>query len=253
MAESLLVLKIGGNEIDDPAFLAELGRAVADLPERPVIVHGGGKEIGQLQLSLGLPYQVVSGLRVTTEPVLQVVEMVLSGLVNKRLVATLINAGVPALGLSGVDVGLMRVEKLIHPDGDLGWVGRVAEVNVEAIHSLLSLGLALVISPISLGSDGRTYNVNADSAAAAVAAALGAPALAFVTNVPGVLTGTGVAEQLTSRQVEDLIQAGVIRGGMLPKVRAALEALDQGVAAVKILDLDGLRADRGTRIVGSDG
>jgi acetylglutamate kinase len=243
------VLKIGGNEIDNPAFLAELARVVAMLPDRPVIVHGGGKEIGQLQMDLGIPYQVLSGLRVTSDAVLRVVEMVLNGLVNKRLVTALVNAGVPALGLSGVDLGLLRVEKMQHPDGDLGWVGQVVEVNAEAVRALLAMGLALVISPISLGRDGHTYNVNADHAAAALAAALGASALAFVTNVPGVLTDGGLVEQLTAQQTRELIQAGVISGGMVPKVQAALDALDHGVVAVKIVDLHGLQTGGGTELI----
>jgi acetylglutamate kinase len=243
------VLKIGGNEIDNPAFLAELARVVAMLPDRPVIVHGGGKEIGQLQMDLGIPYQVLSGLRVTSDAVLRVVEMVLNGLVNKRLVTALVNAGVPALGLSGVDLGLLRVEKMQHPDGDLGWVGQVVEVNAEAVRALLAMGLALVISPISLGRDGHTYNVNADHAAAALAAAVGASALAFVTNVPGVLTDGGLVEQLTAQQTRELIQAGVISGGMVPKVQAALDALDHGVVAVKIVDLHGLQTGGGTELI----
>jgi acetylglutamate kinase len=243
------VLKVGGNEIDNPAFLAELAQAVATLADRPVIVHGGGKEIGQLQMDLGIPYQVLSGLRVTSDAVLRAVEMVLNGLVNKRLVAALVNAGVPALGLSGVDLGLLRVEKLLHPDGDLGWVGQVVEVNTEALRALLAMDLVPVISPISLGQDGHTYNVNADHAAAALATGLGASVLAFVTNVPGVLTDAGLAEQLTARQTRELIEAGIISGGMVPKVRAALEALDHGVAAIKIVDLHGLKTGGGTTFV----
>jgi acetylglutamate kinase len=222
------VLKVGGNEIDNPAFLAELAQAVATLADRPVIVH------------------VLSGLRVTSDAVLRAVEMVLNGLVNKRLVAALVNAGVPALGLSGVDLGLLRVEKLLHPDGDLGWVGQVVEVNTEALRALLAMDLVPVISPISLGQDGHTYNVNADHAAAALATGLGASVLAFVTNVPGVLTDAGLAEQLTARQTRELIEAGIISGGMVPKVRAALEALDHGVTAIKIVDLHGLKTGGGT-------
>jgi acetylglutamate kinase len=240
------VLKIGGNEINNSAFLTELAQVVAMSADRPVIVHGGGREIDKLQMDLGIPYQVLSGLRVTNNAVLRVAEMVLNGLINKRLVAALVHAGVPALGLSGVDLGLLRVQKLIHPDGDLGWVGQVVDVNTDLLRALLAMGLVPVISPISLGQDGHIYNVNADHAASALATALDASALAFVTNVPGVLTDDGPARQLTVDQARELIRAGTISGGMVPKVQAALDALNQGVRAVKIVDLHGLKVDGGT-------
>jgi len=249
MNDSRLVIKIGGNEVDDPQFLAGLVGAVKNLRARQlIIVHGGGKEIARLQQALGLAPSFIEGLRVTDTPSLDVAEMVLSGLVNKRLVARLETAGVPAIGLSGVDLGLIRAEKMTHPGGDLGWVGRIVEVRTQALEALLAQGLVAVVSPISLGVDGHTYNVNADHAALAVARALNVSQLIFVSNVPGVLIGEEVVPRLTSREAEAWIQSGQISGGMVPKVRSALEGVAAGIGEVRITNLTGLQAGSGTSL-----
>ena len=200
MDSAPLVIKVGGNEIDQEDFLAKLVAAVAGVRKgaAPIIVHGGGKEIACWQERLGLVPHFVEGLRVTDEESLAVAEMVLSGLVNKRLVAHLVAAGVPAVGLSGVDWGLIRVEKMMHPAGDLGQVGRIVKVRPNGLETLTRQGVVPVISPISLGLDGQTYNVNADHAALSVAAALGAESLVFVTNVPGVLIDEQPIPHLTA-------------------------------------------------------
>ena len=246
-----IVLKIGGNEIDDEAFLAGLVEALGALKREaaPVLVHGGGKEIAQLQKALGIEPRFVEGLRVTDEASLRVAEMVLSGAVNKRLVGRLVAGGIAAAGLSGVDGGLLRVRRMEHPAGDLGWVGEVTAVEPTLVRLLVERGVVPVISPISLGLDGRTYNVNADQAATALARALGARSLAFVTNVPGVLSAGRVMAALTAGQAEDWIAQGVISGGMVPKVRAALAVLAGGVPEARIVDLAGLRVGGGTRFV----
>jgi acetylglutamate kinase len=250
MDQSKLVIKFGGNEADDPHFVAGLVEAVQELQNvQPVIVHGGGKEIARLQTALNIVPQAIEGLRVTDSQSLDVAEMVLSGLVNKRLVARLVSAGVPAIGLSGVDGGLIRVEKMIHPAGDLGWVGRVVDVNITLLSSLLEQGLLAVISPISLGLDGHTYNVNADHAAVAVAVALRAAQLVFVSNVPGVLINGQVVACATARQAEEWIASGQVYGGMVPKVRSALEGVAAGIREVRITHLAGLRAGTGTTFV----
>ncbi len=150
----MLVLKVGGNEIDDVNFLHGFAQTVAALGEMPVVVHGGGKEIADLQAKFGLVPHFVDGLRVTDETVLAIAEMVLSGRVNKRIVATLIQAGVDAIGLSGVDRGLIRVEKMEHPAGDLGRVGRVVGVRSDILLQIVAQRVVPVISPISLGADG---------------------------------------------------------------------------------------------------
>src|SRR5215207_1963658 len=147
---SNLVLKIGGNEIDDPAFVAELARVVAGLRPAPVLIHGGGKEIGAIQRALGGEPRFVGGLRVTDEYALKAAEMVLCGLVSTRLVAALLAAGADAQGLSGVDRGLIRVEKQEHRESDLGRVGRPVAVRAEVLRDLLDQSVVPVVAPISL-------------------------------------------------------------------------------------------------------
>jgi acetylglutamate kinase len=243
----MLVLKVGGNEIDDPQFLNGFARAVAAMPDTPVIVHGGGKEIAELQLKFGLTPRFVEGLRVTDETSLAIAEMVLSGRVNKRIVVALLHAGVDAMGLSGVDRGVVRVEKMQHPAGDLGRVGKVVGVRGEVLHDFVARKIVPVVSPISLGDDGA-YNVNADSVACAIASALNADAVVFVTNVAGVMAAPHdrVIPSLTAREAEALIKSQVIRGGMIPKVRAALDAVAGGAKAARITNLDGLMNGSGT-------
>lgn len=244
-----LVLKIGGNDIDDAEFLTELVRIVAELRPLPVLVHGGGKEIGQLQKVLGGEPQFVGGLRVTDKTALRSAEMVLCGTVSTRLVAALVRAGVDAQGMSGVDRGLIRVEKVQRADGDLGFVGTPTAVRGEVLAELLHAGIVPVVAPISLGAD-STYNVNADEAAGAIAEALGDAEVVFVTNVPGVLVDGTLAERLDRQQVIELIESGVITGGMIPKVQSALAALDVGVQSARITNLAGLETGAGTVVSG---
>jgi acetylglutamate kinase len=254
-----VVLKIGGNELDDATFVDGLVDALRLLrgARAVAVVHGGGKAIAGLQARLHLEPRFVDGLRVTDDASLDVAEMVLSALVNKRLVGRLVAEGIPSVGLSGVDGGLFRVVKIDHQQHDLGWVGEIQETHVDVVDTLLGQGITPVVSPISLGLDGHTYNVNADHAAAALACALGAGELVFVSNVPGVLgecaTADGEIEQaaecipaLTPGEVDEMVAAGTIHGGMVPKVRSALQALEAGVPQVRITDLAGLCADGGT-------
>lgn len=244
------VLKIGGNELADPAFLPALAEAVAGLGEPVVIVHGGGKSIADMQLRLGLEPRKVEGLRVTDEPSLEVAQMVLSGQANKAIVRALLAVGVQALGISGVDGGLLRCHKKEHPTIDLGLVGEIDEVNSGLLNTLLRSQLTPVVSPISLGHNGALYNVNADEAAAAIATALKASTLSFVSNVRAVMGKSGEEiECLTAPATNELIAQGVIRDGMVPKVQAALDVVSRGVPEVIIRDLDGLRTGAGTRFV----
>jgi acetylglutamate kinase len=243
------VTKIGGNELDTPGFLEALARdlALRQRAGRPsVVVHGGGRDIAALQTQLGIEPVKVDGLRVTDVASLDVAEMVLSGRANKRIVRALLAAGLDAVGLSGVDGRLLTARKKAHPTADLGLVGEVTAVRGHLLLRLLADNLTPVISPISLGDDGQTYNVNADEAAAAIAAALGAATLDFVSNVPGVLAGGILVPHLSPAAAEALIADGVISGGMIPKVRAALDALARGVPQVRIVDLAGLREGGGT-------
>ena len=246
-----LVLKIGGNQVEDETFLAGFVAAVAGLlaEQAVIIVHGGGKEITDLHARLGVSTETVEGLRATSEESLRLVEMVLNGTVNTRLVRWLVVGGVDALGLSGVDLGLVRVTPLSVAGRSLGRVGQVGTVNGEALLQLLDLGLTPVISPVSLGEDGLTYNVNADHVAAGIAKAVEASRLIFVSNVPGVQVTGRTMRALTVGQIEGLIADGHITGGMIPKVRSATEAVASGVYQAVITDLNGLARGEGTAVV----
>jgi acetylglutamate kinase len=244
---TLRVIKIGGNDIDDPAFVQRLVKAIAAMQPKPVIVHGGGKEIGQIQQALGGEPRFVAGLRVSDDTAMAAAEMVLAGAVNTRLVVALGLAGVDAAGMSGVDRGLIRVTKLVHPEGDLGRVGQPVAVRTAVLWQALEADVVPVIAPISLGDDG-SYNVNADDAAGAIAAALAhdgrgaAVEVTFVTNVPGVKLDGAVVSQLDAPAIESAILSGAIYGGMIPKVRAALAVLAAGAAQARIVDIQGLEA-----------
>ncbi len=240
------VLKIGGNELDNPGFLAGLAEYVAETAVPHIIVHGGGRAIVALEQKVGLQSTKVDGHRVTDREMISVVQMALSGQTNKQIVTALLMAGVDAIGLSGVDGGILRCQKKQHPTADLGYVGEISQVRTELLHQLTKLGLTVVLSPISLGIDGYTYNVNADDAASAVALALQAERLTFVSNVPGVLANGRILPHLTPTQTETLISDGIITDGMVPKVRAALTTIAQGVQQTQIVNLAGLLSNSGT-------
>lgn len=251
----VIVLKVGGNELDDADFLAGLTnavRAVIDRGSFPVIVHGGGKAIAAYQEKLGLTPRFLDGLRVTDDASLDVAEMVLSGLMNKRIVRALVNAGIRAAGLSGVDDGAIYVEPMWHPLGDLGRVGEIQDVDPHLLRTLIDAGIVPVVSPISFGAlDGLSYNVNADHAAAAIAAKLSATKLIFISNVPGVIVATQIVRAITTDQAEAWIEEGIIFGGMIPKVRSAIEAVRNGVVQSVITNLAGVQEGGGTGIIGS--
>ena len=242
------VIKIGGNEIDQPGFRAELARVLVDRVEPVVLVHGGGKAVDELQGQLGIKPLKVQGMRCTDSDTLRATLMVLCGWVNKQLVASLIAGGVDAIGMSGVDGGLIKVRKLEHPEVDLGMVGEIVSVRCRFLQIIIDQGIVPVVSPISLGIDSRIYNVNADQVASAIALAVNAEALEFVSNVPGVLQDGIVTPHLNTTEAEKLIDAGEINGGMVPKVTAALHALQQGVPQVRITDLAGLEQQGGTTL-----
>jgi acetylglutamate kinase len=251
----VVVLKIGGNELDDEDFLFGLARAVQTLQEdgkHPVIVHGGGKAIADYQKRLGLETRTIEGLRVTSEEDIDLVEMVLSGLMNKRIVRTLVKAGIRAAGISGVDDGTIQVEKMWHPLGDLGRVGEIQDVDLYLVNTLLDAGIIPVISPVSFGSyDALSYNVNADHAAAALAARVQAIKMIFVSNVPGILIAQRVVRAVTADQAEAWISNGSINGAMVPKVRSAIQAVRSGVAQAVITNLAGIQEGSGTGIIGT--
>ncbi len=233
----MIVIKVGGNELDNSAFLAGLADAVADLPEWPVIVHGGGRGTTTLIERLGLPTRFIEGQRVTDAETLELVVMGLVGQASMQLVQGLTRAGLPALGLSGADASLVTAEPLQAAGGALGAVGRPTAVNAERLHALRHAGFLPCIAPVCASQDGALFNVNADSVAQSVAVALGAELLLLLTNVPGVRLGDTLAHELTPEQVEAAIQQGEIHGGMIPKTRGAVASVRAGVRRALITDL----------------
>lgn len=243
----LKVVKIGGAALADSSWLDSLGAAVATAGAPLVIVHGGGPDITTLSEQLGIATTWHDGRRVTPPAALDVAGMVLNGRVNKKIVGALLRAGVDAIGLSGVDGGLLRAE--IVENGTLGRVGRIAAVRTPLLHGMLAAGHVVVVSPISLGADGEPLNVNADDAAAAIATALGASELVFLTDVPGVREGAVVRALLDAGEAETLMASGVATGGMKVKLSAGVKALGLGVSAVRIGDANVLfNATAGTML-----
>ncbi len=244
-----LVIKYGGaamQEVDLKAAFARDITLLQYLGIHPVVVHGGGPQVSQMLAKLGVPTRFVEGMRVTDETTMDVVEMVLAGKINKEIVNLINAAGGAAVGLSGKDGLLLKAQKLefYRPRDDeppeiidIGLVGEVTEVNTELIRTLQAQHFIPVIAPVGVGDHGETYNINADLVAGALAAALGAAKLILLTDVPGVLDRAGnLVSSLTRRQAVVLIEEGAIAGGMLPKVKCCLEALDGGVAKAHILD-----------------
>jgi acetylglutamate kinase len=241
------VVKVGGNELDRREWVAQCARAlVAATPV--VVVHGGGQAVSAWSRRLSLPVEKRDGLRVTTPEIAEVVEMVLGGPVNRLLVGALREAGLDAIGLSGVDGGLLAARPAA---GGLGHVGEIAAVRASLLESLLLAGLTPVVAPIAPAAEGGLpFNVNADHAAAAVAAALHADELLFVSDIPGVEIDGVAQPTLAASEVEAMIELGVATDGMAAKLRAAAQALEAGVRAVRIGDLDMLEsATAGTRLL----
>ena len=242
-----IVLKLGGNEIDDSQFLEQLAHYLSSSHTPTIIVHGGGKEISHLQQKFDIVPQYVSGLRVSDPDSLKIAEMVLCGMVNTRLVRTLQLNGLEAQGMNGQDRGLIKARKLAHPAGDLGFVGEPIAVRGEVLQGMLAEGIIPVISPICLGED-SAYNVNADHVAGAVARAVGAEKVIFVTNVAGVMANDAILEWLTPRQADSFIANGTITGGMIPKVQTAQHLVAAGVPQITITNLHGAFTNSGTTI-----
>lgn len=235
---AVVVIKFGGNAMGDEDAMAEFARDIVLMRQvgvNPVVVHGGGPMINELLAKLGIKSEFVRGKRVTDKATVEVVEMVLSGLVNKRIVQAINDQGGRAVGISGKDDDLMVCEA---DDPELGFVGRPVEMNVQILRDLYNAGLIPVVAPVATGmADNETFNVNGDTAAGAIAGALKADRLLLLTDVAGVKNEAGeVVTQLTPDEVRDLTRRGIISGGMIPKTETALAALEQGVRAVTIID-----------------
>jgi acetylglutamate kinase len=233
------VIKLGGSLLDDATIRASVLHKVVDAwhaGEDVVLVHGGGKHIDAMLAKLGIAKRTHAGLRITDDATLDVVVAVLGGLVNKLIVGELTALGVKAAGISGSDAGTLVAEQ--HPpiDGvDLGHVGRVVSSNPTLVKSMLTYAILPVVSSIAMSTDGQLFNVNADSAASALASALQATSLQFITDVAGLLDAEGkVVEALHADDAHALVAEGVVKGGMLPKLSAALGAMSAGVRKVTI-------------------
>ncbi len=242
-----MVIKYGGNAMTEPALQAAFAQDVVMLQLvgiRPVIVHGGGPQIEAALKRLGLRGEFIQGMRVTDAPTMQAVEWVLSGEVQQQIVGLINQAGGKAVGLSGRDGGLLQAEKLAMPDAahpgafiDLGQVGDVVSVDTTIVRRLQDAGCIPVVSPVGVGANNESYNINADVVAARMATALQAEKLLMLTNISGVLDGAGqLMTRLSAAQIDAMVADGTISGGMIPKISGALEAAKAGVQAVHIVD-----------------
>ena len=245
-----IVIKYGGNAMVDEALKRGFTRDIVLMKlvgMNPVIVHGGGPQIGELLERVGKESKFIEGMRVTDRETMDIVEMVLGGLINKEIVSLINQQGGRAVGLSGKDGSLIRAKKLMVNKGsttelpseiiDIGHVGEVTGIDPELVALLDSRDFIPVIAPIGVGEDGQTYNINADTVAGKLAITLQAEKLILLTNTAGVLDKKNkVLTGLTSREVDALIADGVIQGGMLPKVNCALDAVKSGVKSAHIID-----------------
>ena len=249
-AGSTFVIKYGGHAMGDTTAAQQFASDVVLLKQvgiNPIVVHGGGPQIGQMLDRLKIQSSFIDGLRVTDTATVEVVEMVLSGSINKQIVSAINNAGGMAIGLSGKDGRLIVARKLRRttrdPDSniekilDLGFVGEPHQINTEILESFEDSDVIPVVAPIGVGRNGETYNINADTAAGAIAGAIGATRLLLLTDVAGVLDkNKKLLPKLTAGQARQLIADGTASGGMIPKIETCLEAVDQGVDAAVILD-----------------
>ncbi len=239
-----IVVKFGGHAMGKQAYLDSFAADMMLLRQigaQPVIVHGGGPQIGSMLERLQIESQFVNGLRVTDEATISVVEMVLSGAINKSLVASIIAAGGNAVGLSGKDGSLIKATKIASGDTasgvDLGFVGTPQAVDPTVLYALIQAGMIPVIAPIGLGDGGMTYNINADTAAGAIAGAIGASRLLMLTDVAGVRDKDGEhIARLSISKARALISDGTVHGGMIPKVETCIEAVEAGAEAAVIMD-----------------
>lgn len=238
----IIVVKYGGSAMIDEELKQNVIEDVVLLKLvgfKPVIVHGGGKDINKWLSLKGIEPNFKNGLRVTDAETMEIAEMVL-GKVNKELVTKVQSLGVKAVGISGKDGGMIKVDKKIIKDGDLGFVGDIKSVNVTVINDMLENDYLPIISPIGLDDDFQTYNINADEAASAIAVALGAEKLAYLSDVEGVRYDAddpnSIIGQIYTDETEELIRDGIISGGMIPKIKNCTDAIRSGVKKVHILD-----------------
>jgi acetylglutamate kinase len=248
--QKTIVVKYGGNAIGETGVADHFAQDIVLMRQtgiEPVVVHGGGPQIGAMLKKLEIKSSFVDGLRVTDQAAIDVVEMVLTGTVNKQIVSAINNAGGRAVGISGKDGHMIVAKKAFrtrkNPETgqienvDLGFVGEPDKINTEVIETIVKADMICVIAPVGIGHQGETYNINADTVAGAVAGALNANRLLLLTDVPGVMDRNGhLIERLTAKEARDLIADGTISGGMIPKVETCIDAVERGVTAAVILD-----------------
>ena len=244
--DTVVVVKYGGHAMGDEATARNFARDMVLLEQsgvNPVVVHGGGPQIGAMLNKLGIKSEFADGLRVTDKATVEVVEMVLAGSINKQIVGFINNAGGRAIGLCGKDGNMVTARKVERSDSDgkpgvdLGFVGEPDKVDTTVLEQVLGRELIPVLAPVALGAEGETYNVNADTFAGAIAGALGAKRLLLLTDVPGVLDqDKNLIKELRISEIPALIADGTITGGMIPKVETCIYAIEQGVEGVVILD-----------------
>ncbi len=245
-----VVVKFGGHAMGDPKLFDLFARDMVLLRQvgiRPIVVHGGGPQIGAMLEKLQIKSEFIDGLRVTDQATIDVVEMVLSGSINKQIVASITSAGGTAIGLSGKDGGLIRADRLKRtkrdPDSniekviDLGLVGEPRAIAPKVIDAFADSDVIPVIAPIGVGPDGETLNINADTAAGAIAAAMGAARMYMLTDIEGVLDqDKNLISELTVSEARAAIERGVITGGMIPKIENCIDAIQSGVEGAAIID-----------------
>jgi acetylglutamate kinase len=244
--DTIIVVKYGGHAMGDESVARNFARDMVLLEQsgvNPVVVHGGGPQIGAMLTKLGIKSEFADGLRVTDKATVEVVEMVLAGSINKQIVGFINNAGGRAIGLCGKDGNMVTAQKVrkVEQDGkpaiDLGFVGEPSKVDSTVLEQVLGRELIPVLAPIAQGAEGETFNVNADTFAGAIAGALNAKRLLLLTDVPGVLDkDKNLIKQLHIGDIPALIADGTITGGMIPKVETCIYAIEQGVEGVVILD-----------------
>ena len=249
-AGATFVVKYGGHAMGDPEAARDFAEDIVLLKAvgiNPIVVHGGGPQIGRMLGQLGIESSFVGGLRVTTKETAHVAEMVLSGAINKDIVSWIAQAGGRAVGLSGKDAGLVTAEKIARANADpqigierhvdLGFVGDPVAVDRSILDTLSGAGIIPVIAPIAPGADGDTYNINADTMAGAIASAMGASRLFLLTDVAGVLDGDGtLLTELDPPRILALQAKGIVTGGMIPKLETCINAVNGGVDAAVIID-----------------
>ena len=245
-----VVIKFGGHAMGEQASIEAFASDIVLLQQvgaKPVVVHGGGPQIGSMLSRLEMESNFIDGLRVTDQQTISIVEMVLAGAINKSLVASISAAGGMSVGISGKDGNLIIAKKLSHRTKDtdsaienlvdLGYVGIPDKVDKQVLDALLGVNMIPVVAPLGLGADGQTYNINADTAAGSIASALNASRLLMLTDVDGVLDDNGkLIPRLSIAQARQLILNGVIKGGMIPKVETCIQAVQSGAGAAVILD-----------------